>query len=101
VQYELIAGAFSILGLAGLDKLETKPGQFAFNPTITGGSNYDLVYQRLQREGNASQDVMAVQSAGAIDGFLKLTLSETLLFVVMNPPAAVSRRFAPEGAKRP
>lgn len=33
------------------DKLETKPGQFAFNPTMAGGWNYDLVYQRLQREG--------------------------------------------------
>jgi hypothetical protein len=33
------------------DKLETKPGQFTFNPTIAGNWNYDLVYQRLRQEG--------------------------------------------------
>jgi endoglucanase len=26
------------------DKLETTPGQFAFNPNVAGGWNYDLVY---------------------------------------------------------
>lgn len=33
------------------EKIETTPGQFAFNPTMAGGWNYDLVYQRLQQEG--------------------------------------------------
>lgn len=33
------------------EKIETTPGHYAFNPTISGGWNYDLLYKRLQQEG--------------------------------------------------
>jgi hypothetical protein len=32
-------------------KIEDTPGKFAFNPTVSGGWNYDLQYQRLKAEG--------------------------------------------------
>ncbi|MBO3273259.1 hypothetical protein [Hymenobacter defluvii] len=33
------------------ERIETAPGQYAFNPTVSGGWNYDLLYRRLQQEG--------------------------------------------------
>ncbi|MBO0356796.1 hypothetical protein J0X19_02465 [Hymenobacter sp. BT186] len=32
-------------------KIEDAPGKFAFNPTVSGGWNYDLQYKRLKAEG--------------------------------------------------
>jgi endoglucanase len=33
------------------EKIEHAPGQFSFNPTVSGGWNYDLLYKRLKLEG--------------------------------------------------
>ncbi|MGI4832001.1 MAG: hypothetical protein ACRYFK_00910 [Janthinobacterium lividum] len=33
------------------EKIEGAPGQFAFNPTVAGTWNYDLLYRRLHQEG--------------------------------------------------
>jgi endoglucanase len=32
-------------------KLENTQGQYTFNPTVSGGWNYDLLYKRLKQEG--------------------------------------------------
>ncbi|MEZ0487034.1 hypothetical protein [Fibrella aquatica] len=33
------------------EKLESKPGQYSYNPTLSGAWNYDAMYERLQKEG--------------------------------------------------
>lgn len=33
------------------EKLESQPGQYTFNPTLSGSWNYDAMYERLQAEG--------------------------------------------------
>ena len=33
------------------EKLETKPGEYSFNPTFNGSWNYDILYERCQAEG--------------------------------------------------
>ncbi len=33
------------------EKLESEPGQYTFNPTLSGSWNYDVMYERCQTEG--------------------------------------------------
>ncbi|PRY40086.1 putative secreted protein (Por secretion system target) [Spirosoma oryzae] len=33
------------------EKLESTPGQYTFNPTLSGNWNYDAIYERMQTEG--------------------------------------------------
>ena len=33
------------------EKLESQPGQYTFNPTLSGSWNYDAMYERLRAEG--------------------------------------------------
>jgi len=36
---------------ADWEKLESKPGHYTFNPTHSGGWNYDAIYERCKKEG--------------------------------------------------
>ncbi|WP_316831952.1 hypothetical protein [Pedobacter aquatilis] len=33
------------------ERMESEQGQYSFNPTHSGGANYDLIYTRLKRDG--------------------------------------------------
>ncbi|AMR27488.1 hypothetical protein A0257_10535 [Hymenobacter psoromatis] len=33
------------------EKIEPEPGKYSFNPTMSGGWNYDVLYKRLKQEG--------------------------------------------------
>jgi hypothetical protein len=50
-KFELIKSFGLVRHYLDWEKVEDKPGKYSFNPTTRGGWNYDVIYERLKKEG--------------------------------------------------
>lgn len=69
-------------------KLESKPGRYTFNPTHSGGWNYDAIYERCKKEG-----IEVLACLKTIPAWMKATYPATLQDDE-NVPVRYGRNFS-------